>query len=159
MASKLTKQELKNIIKGKTSLDDKRKAVLDAKSVKVGVFRVINRRIQKKAWNLGWLEHSNTLVGNKIIAKANLESEGLLKERMLAMGKYIAESDGLCWDDLIDFFNYEIPNLDGTFGWYPWKEGMEWLLTTFAPFDFMKRLMSKKLKVYYPNIKDGWHDN
>lgn len=121
---------------------------------RIGTGKTKIRKLSKKAWDLGWLEHSNKLMGNHVVKEAKKLPAGLLKDRMTEMGKFMVLHDEMCWPDFIDYFNEAVPNPDGTSGWYPYPEGMRWILDTFIPHKFAKKLIGKYLRHLYPDVEE-----
>lgn len=70
------------------------------------------RKLAKRAFNLGWTEHSNSLIAAKLVQHANTLPTGRTKTRMKAMALFIAAHDEMCYQDFIDYF-------DNVLGWYP----------------------------------------
>lgn len=106
--------------------------------------------VGKRAFDLVWTEHSNNLMGARMIAHAKTLPTGQTKTRLNAVGLFVIAHPEMCYQDFIDYFN-------DVKGWYPDPDLMTEILNCFTDSPFVKKMAVKFLKTKYPNItEDKW---
>ncbi len=57
------------------------------------------RKLAKKAFDLGWTEHSNTLISRQLVQHASTLPSGQTRTRLIKLAVYVNTHPELCYDD------------------------------------------------------------
>jgi hypothetical protein len=101
----------------------------------------------KRAFDIGWEEHSNKLVALRLIAHAKQLPVGRTKTRLNELGVFVAAHPEMCYPDLRDYFN-------NVKGWYPDEDLRQEIINSFPLGNFTRKLVRKHLEDHYPNLED-----
>lgn len=107
-------------------------------------------RTAKRAYDLGWTEHSNKLVAAKLLAHAKTLPAGRTKLRLTEMATFAVAHDEMCWGDFVEYFN-------NVKGWYPDPDLRDEIVNSFSDHPMLRKFLKKYLEMHYPDLtEDKW---
>lgn len=104
----------------------------------------------KKAFDLGWIEHSNTLIAKELTRHAKTLPLGQTKDRLVEIATFVDSHPEMCYPDIHDYFN-------NVKGWYPDPQLMQEVLNAVKGHKMVARFTRKNLQKLYPDVSE-WGD-